>query len=584
MTQLAALENAVQHVTTHNPIFEVTSALIRDVEYRVFKNIPRHVPALLDSSQETQVNSGSDYLVFENEKWSFEQFLHKVNRLSNSLKVKFGVSNGTHVAIAMRNLPEFLVAMMAISSAGGVAVLLNAWWTAEELEYALKDSGAKIIFADTKRVERLSQLKELHDLTLICVREGESIADFSFSKLVSEASEDQAPDVQIDADDDFIIMYSSGTTGHPKGIVQTHRGALNAVFTWLLLATITPMVTDKTSKETPAPRPSVLIITPLFHVTATHPLFLLSLPAGAKVAMMQKWDAGDAMQIIQREKISRFMGVPTQCADLLAASERLGIPLVTLDYMGSGGAKRPATQVQKLAVGFPNADIATGWGMTETNALGIGMAGDEYLERPGSAGRLQPPLQELRFLDESGKDVPNGQIGEITIKSPCNMRCYLNKPDATAEVLKDGWLRTGDLGFIDAEGYVTIVDRKKNIIIRGGENISCLDVEGALHRHEAITEACVFSVPHDRLGETVGAAVQVSSGTAVSKDDILSFLADHIAGFKIPEHIWISRTPLLRGATDKIDRRGIQKACIATFPDPTAAHEHKTEMKNRVCD
>jgi acyl-CoA synthetase (AMP-forming)/AMP-acid ligase II len=206
---------------------------------------------------------------------------------------------------------------------------------------------------------------------------------------------------------------------------------------------------------------------------------------------------------------------------------------------------------------------ATGWGMTETNANGIGLVGPEYAARPDVAGRLYPPVQELRILDEAGQPLPVGAVGELTVKSPCNMRCYLNKPEATAEVLQEGWLRTGDLGMIDADGFVTIVDRKKNIIIRGGENIACLDVEAALHRHPDVQEACVFALPDAHLGEIVGAAVQLRPGAHTTPQTLQAFLATHIAAFKIPAHIWLFDTPLPRGATDKLDRRGLQARCLS---------------------
>jgi acyl-CoA synthetase (AMP-forming)/AMP-acid ligase II len=280
---------------------------------------------------------------------------------------------------------------------------------------------------------------------------------------------------------------------------------------------------------------------------------------------MAKWDAETAVRLIRDEKVTRLLGVPTQSADLLEAAARMGESLETLDYIGSGGAKRPPAQVQELAEKFPNAAIATGWGMTETNAIGIGLTGDDYVLNPGAAGRLFPPIQELKFLDDAGYEVPQGEIGEITVKSPCNMRCYLNNPEATEQALQDGWLRTGDLGMIDEHGLVTIVDRKKNIVIRGGENIACLEVEAALHRHPAVAEACAFSVPHDRLGEVVGAGVQLRDGHSVTAEEIKEFLAQIIAHFKIPEHLWIQSDPLPRGATDKLDRRGLRARCLETL-------------------
>lgn len=556
---------AVQHVTTTNPVFALGTAEVRGVTYRVFQNAPPHIRALMQASREAQGNGAAEYLVYRDERWSYDEFCRDSNRLAHVLMQEFGIRKGDRVAVAMRNFPELLTLITAIASIGGVTVFLNAWWTTEELEYALEDTGVRLVFADADRVRRLLPLATPRQLRLIGVRDAEEFVSERYSALLSASESDAWPEVEIDTDDDFAIMYSSGTTSHPKGVVQTHRGAVNAVYTWLMQAVMQPLIEPPEDPDAPAPRPVGLVVTPLFHVTATHPVFLLSLPAGAKLVLMHRWDAETAVRLIRDEKVTRFLGVPTQSADLAEAAARLGEPLETLDFLGAGGAKRPAAQVAELSERFPKANIATGWGMTETNANGIGMVGKDYLARPGSAGRLYPPVQELRFLDDDGRDVPVGEVGEITVKSPCNMRCYLNKPEATAEALRDGWLRTGDLGMIDADGYVTIVDRKKNIIIRGGENIACLDVEGALHRHPAVAEACAFAVPHPRLGEVVGAGVQVRPGASVTTEQLQAFLAGHIARFKIPEHIWIQAGPLPRGATDKIDRRALRAACLDTL-------------------
>ncbi len=562
-----ALQDAVRHLTSENPTFELTTAEVRGIDYRVFRNIPPHVRALLLASRDAQAGGAADYLVFGDERLTYDEFLNEIRILSAVLQKNFGVEKGDRVALAMRNCPEMLILMMAVASVGAVTVLLNAWWTAEELDYALRDSRPKLVFADGERVKRLTLVADAPTLPVIGVRDGETGTRIRYRALRDAIGTAAFAEVDIDTDDDFAIMYSSGTTGHPKGVVLTHRGAMNAVYTWLMQAAMAPLIDPPDPGAAPPPRPSVLVVTPLFHVTATHPLFLLSLPAGAKLVLMDKWDAHEAVRLIEREKITRFLGVPTQSADLMYASKELDIHLETLDYLGSGGAKRPAAQVAELARGFPGANIATGWGMTETNANGIGMAGQDYIDRPGCAGRLYPPVQELKFLDEDGAEVATGEIGEITVKSPCNMRCYLNQPEATAQVLRDGWLRTGDLGFIDDDGFVTIVDRKKNIIIRGGENISCLDVEGALHRHPAIVEACAFSVPHERLGEIVGAAVQTRAGAGLTAAELQRYLGDHIARFKIPEHIWFQTTPLTRGATDKIDRRAIRADCLKALKE-----------------
>ena len=554
-------EAAVAHVVATNPTFAVTPAVVRGVTYKTFQNIPATVPALMAAGMAQHGDGAADYLLYEEERWTYDAFCTEVRRVANVLRDTFGVGKGDRVAIAMRNYPELMTLVLAISATGANVVFVNAWWTTEELEYALRDSEAKLVFADGPRIERLMPLVDDLSLTLVGVRDGEGMVAHAYSPLQSVAS-DAALESNIDTDDDFAVMYSSGTTGHPKGVVQTHRSAVSAVFSWLMQAVIAPLVTPPEEGAPDPLRPSALVVTPLFHVTATHPLFLLSLPAGAHITLMRKWDADEAMRLIQEEKITRFLGVPTQSAELMHAMRTAGVSLDTLDYVGSGGAKRPGAQVAQLAESFPKAGIATGWGMTETNALGIGMIGDDYVNRPESAGKLHPPLQELRLLDDAGNDVPLGSLGEITVKSPANMRCYLNKPEATAETMQDGWLRTGDLAVMDAEGYVTILDRKKNIIIRGGENIACLDVEGALHRLPDVIEACAFSVPDDRLGEVVGACVELREGSTLSQDEMMVALEGHIAKFKTPQHLWTQHAPLMRGATDKLDRRGVRTVCL----------------------
>lgn len=553
-------DEAAAHLTATNPTFALATANIRGVDYKVYKDIPGDVAALMRHSRAAMQDGAAEYLVFEDERWTYDQFIADVDRLAHVLADRFGVTHGTRVALAMRNCPELLLGIMAIASLGGVVVFLNGWWTTQELEYALQDSNAKLVLADGDRAARLAPLERSMGLTIIGTRDAQT--PVRYADMMRDVSDVSPPDVTIDTDDDFAIMYSSGTTGKPKGVVLTHRGVVNAVYSWLLTFVMAPLIDPPEDPDAPVQRPVALIVTPLFHVTATHPCFMLSMPAGAKVVVMPKWDARRAVELIRDEEVTRFLGVPTQSADLVVAAREMGEELPLLTYVGSGGAKRPAAQVAEIADAFKNAAVATGWGMTETNAMGIGLVGDEYLERPGAVGRLYPAVQELRFLDDAGQPVGVGEVGEITVKSPCNMREYLNKPEATAEVLQDGWLRSGDLGYIDADGIVTIVDRKKNIIIRGGENIACLDVEGALHRHPAVAEACAFSVPHDRLGEVVGAAVQVKRGETVGEEDLKVFLRDHIAKFKVPEHFWFQSDPLPRGTTDKIDRRALQAACL----------------------
>lgn len=568
------LADAADHIARNDPRFAVEDAVIGGVRFRTFKNAPGNLRELLRVGQ--SAHDDGDFVVYRDERWSYAAFIRDTNRLAAALAGDLGVRPGDRIALAMRNYPELLLLMMAVASLGAVVVFVNAWWTAEELEYALGDSETRLVFADGPRYERIAGFAAARGIRLVGVRDGEDGAALTFSGLMGQRADASWPDVAIEPDADFAVMYSSGSTGHPKGVVLTHRGAISAVYSWLMSGEIAKLLEDASlgvaGGDAPKP-PVVLIVTPLFHVTATHPLWLHSIPLGARNVLLRKWDAEEAVRVIQREQVSRFIGVPTQSADLMLAAKRLGAEMPSLEYIGSGGAKRPPPQVAELADAFPNRVIASGWGMTETNALGLGLSGPDYLDRPGAAGRLLPPLQEMKIADDDGNAVPNGTVGELVVKSPANMRCYLNDPEATAEVLRDGWLYTGDLASLDDDGFVTIVDRKKNIIIRGGENIACLDVEAAIHRHAAVIEAGVFPVPDARLGEAVGAGVQLHNGTELSPHELRNFLAEHIAPFKIPEHIWFLDRPLPRGATDKLDRRRLRADCLAAAIDPQRMKE-----------
>lgn len=558
------LDEASNHMTSTNPVFALDQATVDGVTYPVFKNAPDHMRHMLQVARQYHGNGDDEFLVYQQQRWSYDAFCADSNRLAHGLIQHFNIGKGDPIGLAMRNYPEMLIAMMAISSIGAVVVFLNGWWTTSELDYALQDSEARIVFADEERLQRLAPLIESRELQLISVR-SENFANLvGFGELMAKGHSSEWPETVIDTDDDFAIMYSSGTTGHPKGVVQTHRGAISAVYCWWMTLLLGPLMADESAKRAESSSPAVLIVTPLFHVTATHPMFLLSIPLGAKVVLMYKWDAQEAIRLINQEQITRFLGVPTQSADLMEEVKRQGVELPSLEFLSSGGAKRPPAQVAQLQQTFPQVAVASGWGMTETNAIGIGISGPDYLARPGAAGRLYPPLHRLQIIDDDGREVTNGVVGELSVKSAANMRCYLNKPEETAEILQDGWLRTGDLAWVDDEGYVTIVDRKKNIIIRGGENIACLEVEAALHRHPAVVEAGVFSVPDERLGEVVGAGIQLRDGHRVEADELRGFLGQHLAQFKIPDYFWFRHDELPRGATDKTDRRALRTQCLGS--------------------
>ena len=550
---------AVQKVLDTDELFQTENVEIRGTIYKAFNKVPADLKELLEYGK--KVREWEEFIVYEKEKISYLDFCNQVSKLSSFLQKEVGIKKGDKVAIAMRNYPEYLIILMAVASIGGIVVFVNAWWTTEEMEYGFDDSTAKVCFADKERLATIKPFAKKKSIKLYSVRCLDYPEIEKYDEILKNFEQVDLVDMDLKPDDDFAIMYTSGSTGHPKGVVLTHRGALTATFSWLMAERVGGLLADP-EKLARRRASSVLLLSPMFHVNGSHPNFFYSIARGSKIVLMYKWDPTKAIDIISDEIITRITAVPTVVADLVQEAREQNVSLDTLEFLGAGGAKRPAAQVGVEKQALPLADIASGYGMTETNALGLGISGDEYVEKPELAGRLYPPLQEIKIVDDNDVPLPNGQLGEICLKSPANMRCYFNKKKETEAVLKDGWMHTGDLGILDDQGLVTIVDRKKNIIIRGGENISCLEVEGALQKFPGVIESVVFSVPEKRFGEEVGACINMA-GLAKDKDEeISSFLRDKLAHFKIPVHYWWVNRSLPRGATDKFDRIKIKELCL----------------------
>ncbi|WP_428407793.1 class I adenylate-forming enzyme family protein [Hyphococcus sp.] len=543
-----------------NPMFKVGEADIRGNVYRVFENAPPSLAALFAHGAAT--HGDKEFLIFEEERVSFAEIWRRACRLAHALQDKLGVKQGDKVALAMRNYPEWCVSYMAVIALGGVVVPLNAWWKDEELHYGLQDCGAKIVIADARRLEYILPSKKELGLTLVLAREGGDGADYRYEDLLAQSKNDAMPAVDIHPDDDFCIVYTSGSTGHPKGVVLTHRGAISALFSWSFIAAILKELRGGVSPF--GDDPGILLGIPLFHVTGSHSIFLLSYMVGRRVVMMYRWDPKEAAAIINREKLTNFVGVPSQSFELMQAVGPEGLP--TLIDIGSGGAKRPADHVKKLAAKFQNGKPSSGYGLSETNALGCVISQGDYQLRPDSTGRPVPPVTDIKIM-EGDKEQPVGGVGEVWIRSPANFRGYHNLPDETAKAITpDGWFKTGDLGKFDADGYLYIVDRLKDLIIRGGENISCLEVENRVYEHGDVAEAVVFSVPDEVLGERVGLVVYPKEGMSVDAADLRDFVAEELAAFKVPERIWISPAKLPRLGTAKFDKITVRKIALQHPP------------------
>jgi acyl-CoA synthetase (AMP-forming)/AMP-acid ligase II len=540
--QFESVHQAIDYVATTEDIFAVEQREIRGVTYRTFKNGPKNLRDVLEFCVQ---HGNVDFLVYEDERYSFEDVYRNTLTLANALVRNYGVKPGDRVAILMRNAPEYPMILMALASIGAVAVLLNSFWTTEELEYGFNDCDARLAFVDEPRSANMQPFADRLGVDRVVVRSAAMEKVRGFWDLIDQDSDDDAPRVDIDPDDDCAVMYTSGSSDHPKGVVLTHRSAVAAVQQWLFGARVAELL-----GYAPAPtidadgepfQPCTMMTTPFFHISATHAGFLLSLWMGMKMVILHKWDPKRAVELIEREQVSRFACVPTMSAELIEVAEELGRSLDTLRTIDSGGAKRPAAQLRDIA-----------------RSPGIGMRGELYLDNPEAAGRLQPPLLEMKIVDENDDEVPVGEVGELVVKGVSNMRCYLNKDEETRKTLRDGWLYTGDLANVDEHGMVTLVDRKKDMIIRGGENISCSEVNAALHLHPGVAESAVFSIPDERLGEVVGGCVYLRSGAETTEDELKEFLSLHLAPYKIPKKIWFRDRQLPRGATEKIDQRAIR--------------------------
>ena len=523
---------------------------------RMFKQTPGNLRQLFESSKSDEI-----FIVYEGERYTFEETQRRVARVANILVSQYGICKGDRVAISMRNYPEWIMAFNAVTSIGAIAVAMNSLWQSEEMEFGLKDCGARVLFADEERIERLLPVKSTLDIDVITVRADEVPAGRyrKLADLLREETNELLPAVSIEPGDPATILYTSGSTGHPKGALSSHLNILSALMSWELDARIAQFISGEPAPVLPY-QAATLLAVPLFHATGSHAVMLMSYRNQRKIVSMYRWDVAEAMRLIESEQISSFVAPAAMTGDLLNASVDSEIDLSSLITVGGGGAPRAPEQVKNIAGKFANALPNTGWGMTETNAIGTGIGGLDYVENPSSSGRVSA-LLDLRVVDQDGIPLESGKRGELQIRGVSIIQGYWERPEANAQTFDGEWLRTGDVAYIDDGGYLYIVDRIKDLVIRGGENIGCAEVEAGLLEHPEVLEASVYSVPDDRLGEEVGATIYCAgfNNEAALRD----FLGESMARFKIPRYITFSHDPLPRIASGKINKRAMREAFIS---------------------
>ncbi|MBK6800068.1 MAG: acyl--CoA ligase [Novosphingobium sp.] len=502
-------------------------------------------------------HGAAEFLVDGEIRLTFAQVHAAARTVAGGLVAGHGVRKGDRVGIAARNSANWIIAYMGVLMAGGCATLLNGWWSGEELAGGIDLAGCGLVLADAPRAARLEG--QPHPAKLVILAH-DCPWEQGLAALLANGGGADTPLPELTGDDLATILYTSGSTGQSKGAYSDHRGVVQGIMSYAAQSLM--VLTHLTARgEAPAEgvQPCSLMNVPLFHVTAEVPLFLQSFALGRKLVLMPKWDAEEAMRLIEKEKVTYFVGVPLMSFEIATHPNRDKYDLTSCVSFAAGGAPRPVDHVTRLRESLPHAFPLLGYGLTETNGVGCGNFNENYLAKPGSTGTASRPLVELGFLDDDGRELARGATGEIAIRSVCNFLGYWNNPEATeAAVTPEGWFRTGDLGYVDEDGYLFIVDRKKDIIIRGGENISCIEVEQAIYAHPDVAEASVFGVPDEKFGELPAAVYLAKDGRSVSEAELQEFLRLHIAPFKVPVRLWQEHESLPRLGTEKVDKRALR--------------------------
>ena len=538
------LKEAFAHLRKVNPLLEITDRPINGSIYKVFKNAPKTMRDLFTVIE--FLHGDFPFIVEGKNQLTFAETIQKAKNICTYLN-QVGIKPGDKVGICMQNCTEWVVIYVALSAYGVTVVPFNSWWKKEELSYGVEHSEVKLIFSDTKRYETLK------DLNIEIIVNEPIDNKQTFNEIVSGTSTEW-PEANATEEDISVLLYTSGSTGLPKGVMLTHLAIINSLFSFYTLGELRKIVHNETLLD--VENASVLINVPLFHVTGLVTQFLLSMLAKRKLIIMYKWEAKYALDLIKEHKVTNLSGVPTQSWDLLNHPDIDNYDLSSLIDIGAGGAARPEDQVFNLHDKF-NIPMTFAWGMTETAALGTILRGDDYLKRPNSAGLIVPNITEIAVMDDSNNFLDTDEIGEIVFKSPSNTIGYLKNEEETKKTIVNGWLKTGDLGYVDDDGYLFIVDRKKALIIRGGENISCLEVENVLDKHPDIMESCVCGIDDDKFGEIVGAYIYTNK--ELTKEDLKIFMSDKLANYKVPEVIIFTAEPLPRIASEKTDRVTIKR-------------------------
>jgi long-chain acyl-CoA synthetase len=557
-------ESAIAELTKSDAPFETARRDIGGIEYSVYLNAPKTFIELLDKGR---AYGDQEFLVFQNERLSFNDFYRQVDLLALQLRAEFGVGPGDRVAIAMRNYPEWMVAFVAVVKVGAVIVPLNSWGLAQELQQCLSDAQVSLIFCDEQRLQILDQ--DALEIPAIVVRARAFISGGNrhrFEDVINLDNPASIPEfvtaMTVDPEELAMVMYTSGTSGKPKGSMFSHRNCCQSLTNFEAVGAAAYICNIDTynrhgQKGLPA---KALLAVPLFHVSGLFSQFILNLRNGRCLVMMYKWDPDAACRLIDQEKISLVMGAPSMLLELLRNNEFSAIDSSNIINMSAGGAATPNKLAEQVSEKVPSALPGAGWGMTESGAAGTAFTGYFVGHKPGSSGFVNP-IVELQFCDESGKEVPSGMPGGVWLKSPTVIMGYLNTTEVNGREFRDGWFKTGDIGYLDEDGCIFICDRAKDMLIRGGENIYPVEIENSIQSIPGVEAVAAFAVPSEQYGEELAAVVKVASGNIAKIDanEVKQYCETKLAYFKVPSFIVITELPLPVNAVNKVVKSDVRK-------------------------
>ncbi len=557
---------AIEQLSQAGAPFELAQLQRHGREYTIYKNAPATLIAVLNAAR---AHGDKDLLVYQNERYTFNEVFAAADAMANALKEDFGIGIGDRVAIAMRNYPEWVIGFLGIALCGATAVPLNSWGLKADIEYGLTDSGARLVLGDQQRLEFIVDDLQSMGVRAIAARsDADMLAHpqvYDYQQVIAAHAGKPAPAVTVSADDTAIILYTSGTTGKPKGAISSHIALAQGLYNFDISAMACAMINPEPIAAMMAKGfdHAMLLAVPLFHLSGLHSVLLMSLRGGRKIAMMYKWDVDTAIALIEQERLTLVNLAPTMIRELVSAPGFATTDTSSLFNIGAGGSAIPPQITAMVAEKVKDPYPGTGWGLTETNSSVSAFAGRAIVYKPRSAGFLTPIMQ-LSVRDVVGRELPQGEPGNLWVKTISLVDGYWNRPDANAEDFSDGWFNSGDIGYLDEEGYVFLSDRAKDLIIRGGENIYPAEIEAICYHEPAVSEVAVFAVPDAVLGEEAGACVVLKPGQKVDEQAFRDLLAGQLARFKVPKYIWLRSEPLPRNPSGKVLKMQLRKEYVKT--------------------